>query len=1027
MTCADGICGTGGWAGPLPGDPDNTSVLSATPAFGGVDVSWTYPTTNPFAVAHTVVYRGLTADFARAINLATVGGNHFFDKTDPTAAVTYYYWIVLVSVHGTYGATIGPASATTQVLSAVILGLLTGDIELSELSTSLKSDIASIALNYTQLLAEIENRISGDTALSTAFAELQSGVDQAIAFVNTEITTRIAGDTALASQVNLVAAANSANAAAITTEQTARVAADSALTTQYNAVLAATNTNAAAIATETTARTNADSAAASTVVTLQSRVNADPGMTTRLFWGFDSTTDSWTGTNATLTPANGLVTVAPTAGDPQVGITFAVGDRFTGSAAPVVRARIRRSSGATGTWEGACYYSTAGHAISTTLYYKQISEPVDPTQWSIVEWDMAALTKGETDWTASEIRSLRIDLVSGTGSSWEVDWISVGQRSATPAETALLKANTEVGMATRLFWPFSSVIEPWIPSSATALFWRDVNGVPTSFATSNDSSLPFRFLPTAASSNLAVSFAVADRFLGSIATTVRARIRRISGTSGDWDGTLYYATLATGSNHGYVSGFRKQIAEPSDPTAWNVVEWDMRTLTAGATDWVNNTITGLRLNLVTGIGTAWEVDWISVGQRSTTPLDASLQVEATTRANQTGELYAQYTVKVDVAGLVSGYGLASTANTAAPTSLFGVQAGKFFVAPPALAQAVAPVANLFPGMVWLDTSVNPNVTKYYTGAGWSTDTAYASLPFVVITVPTVVDGKTIQPGVYMKSAMIQALSADKITAGAITASISLTAAKLLGGQFTAYAWPTTAGGGYYLGPEGLLLGTNGVTVNATTMVSGKYYRVVSIGSTDFTTVGGANSVGYSFKATGTPAGTGTVVLESFFQVTAAGQINAPGFSIVDGVLTISQLNVIGTSNVQPGAITSRNGATLTSNFALTLTSQTVLSATVSTADNPIWISAGIYCRGAETSTSTIELWVGGALVQSTSLGTGFWDDGTSATGNVVYSFFTAGSYSGDTAVEIRALGTVPGGVATFIAATSNIFAISTKR
>lgn len=42
---------------------------------------------------------------------------------------------------------------------------------------------------------------------------------------------------------------------------------------------------------------------------------------------------------------------------------------------------------------------------------------------------------------------------------------------------------------------------------------------------------------------------------------------------------------------------------------------------------------------------------------------AAIQAEATTRAEETGDLFAKYGVKVDLAGHVSGYGLLSTANT----------------------------------------------------------------------------------------------------------------------------------------------------------------------------------------------------------------------------------------------------------------------------------------------------------------------------------------------------------------------------
>ena len=116
MSCTDIVCGTGGWAGPLPGDPDNNSVLRATPAFGGIDVSWTMPATNPFAVAHTVIRRGRTNNFNAAVFLASVGGDFFYDKSDTAQPVEHFYWIQFVSVNGTYGDWIGPASAVAKPL-----------------------------------------------------------------------------------------------------------------------------------------------------------------------------------------------------------------------------------------------------------------------------------------------------------------------------------------------------------------------------------------------------------------------------------------------------------------------------------------------------------------------------------------------------------------------------------------------------------------------------------------------------------------------------------------------------------------------------------------------------------------------------------------------------------------------------------------------------------------------------------------------------------------------------------------------
>ena len=36
-SCSGGVCGTGEWAGPKPGDPDNNITLSANGAVGGVN------------------------------------------------------------------------------------------------------------------------------------------------------------------------------------------------------------------------------------------------------------------------------------------------------------------------------------------------------------------------------------------------------------------------------------------------------------------------------------------------------------------------------------------------------------------------------------------------------------------------------------------------------------------------------------------------------------------------------------------------------------------------------------------------------------------------------------------------------------------------------------------------------------------------------------------------------------------------------------------------------------------------------
>lgn len=232
-SCSTSACGIGGWGGPLPGDPDNNSILTATPAFGGIDVSWTYPATNPQAVAYVQLYRGLSSTFANAILLATVGGNFFYDKSTSASLTEYFYWIKIVSVNGTVGELIGPASAIAKPPIASVIEGLTAQIDSGLLAQSLKTEIDKIALNYQALLDEVDNRIAANTALSTALLQVQGGVTEALTFINEEITERQEGDSALVSQLNTVAAANSSNLALIQQEQVARVSGDSANAALY--------------------------------------------------------------------------------------------------------------------------------------------------------------------------------------------------------------------------------------------------------------------------------------------------------------------------------------------------------------------------------------------------------------------------------------------------------------------------------------------------------------------------------------------------------------------------------------------------------------------------------------------------------------------------------------------------------------------------------------------------------------------------------------------------------------------------
>lgn len=158
------------------------------------------------------------------------------------------------------------------------------------------------------------------------------------------------------------------------------------------------------------------------------------------------------------------------------------------------------------------------------------------------------------------------------------------------------------------------------------------------------------------------------------------------------------------------------------------------------------------------------------------------------QANVTDGLSAQYTVKIDNNGHVSGFGLASTAVNGVPSSAFIVRADRFAVV--GSGDATDPLGTLTP----------------------------TSVPFVVLTSPATIGGKTYPAGTWIKSAFIanatissaqiESLVADKIATGTLTASVGVSTGKIYNGVTPGSIYPpghAFFGTGWFLGDWG---GTN---------------------------------------------------------------------------------------------------------------------------------------------------------------------------------------------------------------------------
>ena len=106
---------------------------------------------------------------------------------------------------------------------------------------------------------------------------------------------------------------------------------------------------------------------------------------------------------------------------------------------------------------------------------------------------------------------------------------------------------------------------------------------------------------------------------------------------------------------------------------------------SGITDWKSNTITQLRVDLGTTTSDVFMIDWLSVGSRLA-GVDgysfATVQTQASTSATDVNNIKAQWAIKTNVNGYVSGIALVNDLINGNPTSSFAVQASVFKLVSP---------------------------------------------------------------------------------------------------------------------------------------------------------------------------------------------------------------------------------------------------------------------------------------------------------------------------------------------------------
>lgn len=605
------------------------------------------------------------------------------------------------------------------------------------------AETASTAATSAKVSAEAaRDQASGSasaaaTSASTATAKATEASQSASSAQTSATNASTSAGNASTSATQASNSATSASGSASSASNSATAAANSATAAGNSASAASTSASNAA----TSATSSGNSATAAQVAKVAAESARDNAASSATAAASSASTAATEATNAgqSATSAQQSATTASTAS----GNALTYRDQASTSATNAAGSASSASTSA-----GAAAISAANAQSSANAASSSASTASTKATEAAASASSATTSSNSASTSASN--ALTYSNNAATASSNAQGYSNSAALSAQSAASSLNQIQSVAsGFDAAFAWNFDSNTESWAAVNAAI---SASGGVVRLTPSSGDAIL---YSPNSLSLN------------GTLNTLVRARVKRISGSG--WDGQVFYFT----NGHGESSSYRKAIADTTVIGEWRVLEWDMAALTAGGNDWTTNTINRIRIDLGTTVSDVFDIDWIAIGRTAPQAYSVAIAQEATTRAAADGTLFGQYTVKIDSNGYVTGYGLASTATNATPTSEFAVRADRFYVSSP----------------------TGPGITP--------------AIPFVVQTTPTTINGETVPVGVYLDTAYIKKgtitsayigdLNAGKITAGTISAAVTMTTPTL------------KSGNNYNFGSSGFFIGYDGST------------------------------------------------------------------------------------------------------------------------------------------------------------------------------------------------------------------------
>jgi hypothetical protein len=721
--------------------------------------------------------------FSDAVEITQFSGTVHAHPTNP--ATTWRLWIKWETQAGVLSATPAGGTNGAQVTTgqdvSLLLEALTGQLTASQLNSTLGSRIDLIdgdSATVGSVNARIQTEVS---ARVLAVADLQGQIDlleevsggdfsAVIAALNQEIADRIAGDLD-ESNARALADANLQNS--IASEVDTRQIADSALATAQGLLGGNLAAVAAGLVTEQLTRVDADSAMASQTLALAAQSNENKAallVEQQVRAGSD---DSLAGQTATLAAVTGVTSAAlqieqqtrAGADDALSGQTITIAAQTAASSAALVVEQQARADADDAT---ASQITSLSASVGTNAGLIQVEQEVRADADSAAAGQLANISAA----TANAAAAISFEQQARADAD-----------SAAASQVAVLSAATGDSLA-------AIKVEQDVRTAVDAAAASQISSIGSAAANALSGII------TEQDTRAAADFASASQ-ITTIASAVGDNAAALvvqSQTSSDADSAqasqLTVLTAATANASAAL--FAEQDARATQDSAQAssigglavaagvnsaglLTEQQARTSQDQSLASVVNSITAVTGANAAAIATQQQVltDADSAQASQITTLTASagantaaIQAESSVRASADNSLFAQYTVKVDLNGYVSGFGLASESVGATPTSAFVVRADSFSIASPS----------------------GPGITP--------------ATPFIVRTTPINIGGVDVPAGVYMTDAFIQngtitnakianlavdsakisSLSVDKLTAGSIAVGQHIQSAGYVAGS-----------------------------------------------------------------------------------------------------------------------------------------------------------------------------------------------------------------------------------------------------